>query len=511
MEAQCLREKNFCLLFLAGLMIILVLYNYTLISSLFRYLWNNEDFSYGLLLPVVAVYIVYLKWPKISTYRCQPSFWGLVIMVGGMIVYVIGELAADLYVPRFSFIISLAGGIVLIAGFRLLRILLFPLLLLWLTIPLPELLTVKFTLPLQLLSSQLASWILKLLQVPVLRQGNIIDLGVRQLQVVDACSGLRYILALLALGVVFCYFFQRRPWKVAVLTLAMIPAAIFANALRLAVMAIYPIFLVGFWHAFSGWLIFIFCLAVLGLLNYLLNYFAPPQGETPAAKAAEGESTGKGDNPGTRPSVLQLSGYLAAALVMLLVFTPVANRAAEAPTYPLKKSLDLFPMQLDGWQGRKVVIDSALIAATGSQAHLNAEYFNPRDGIVSLWIAYYERQKKAGKFVHSPKGCFIASGWTIKESRVREIGPQQPIVEMIVDRTGSKLLIYYWYLQRGRWLADETWNKFYMAYDGMVKRRTDGALIRLITPLDGNLEQARERLNRFAAAIIPYLFEYIPD
>ena len=102
-------------------------------------------------------------------------------------------------------------------------------------------------------------------------------MGVRQMQIVDACSGLRYILALLALGVIFCYFYQRQPWKIIILLIILIPATIFANALRVAGMGVYPALLEGFWHGFSGWLIFIFCFGILAAVNYLLNRLSPPE------------------------------------------------------------------------------------------------------------------------------------------------------------------------------------------------------------------------------------------
>lgn len=461
-------------------------------------------------MPFIAAYIIYRKLPLLREYRCDLNLWGLLVIVASLTIHIIGELAADLYLPRISFVASMAGVVVLIGGWKLLRLLIFPFLLLVLMIPLPQLVTFKLTLPLQLVSSRLATAFLRLLGVPVLLQGNIIDLGVRQLQVVEACSGLRYILALLALGVIFCYFYQRRPWKVAVLLLAMIPAAIVANAFRLAMMGLYPIFLEGFWHTFSGWLIFLFCLLVLFFLNRLLNWLAPspaaPEQTTPlvADKAPAAAA-----NPG--PSMQKLAIYAGLAVALFLLFWPVANRAAQAPNYPLKQQLETFPMELDGWRGRQVYIDPALVLETKSHAHLNADYRDAAGNLVNLWIAYYETQKKAGGFVHSPKGCFLGSGWAIKEVRIQELGPQRPVVEMTVEQRGNRLLVYYWYLQRGRWLASETWNKIYMAYDGLVRRRTDGALVRLITPIDKDPDQARQRLQAFATLITPKLNEYIPD
>jgi EpsI family protein len=200
-----------------------------------------------------------------------------------------------------------------------------------------------------------------------------------------------------------------------------------------------------------------------------------------------------------------------AGAAIILIFIPITQRASYAPNYPLKEGFENFPMTIDSWKGRHVYIAPEMVAETKSHAHLNAEYSNPDQGWVSLWIAYYETQKKAGGFVHSPKGCFVASGWQIEKSKTIFLSEDKPINWMVVNRTGEKLLVYYWFLQRGRWLADETMNKFYMAYDGFSRRRTDGAMIRLITPIGDNIEIAQQRLTLFAQELVPILNKYIPN
>ncbi len=500
------RDKFVVYFTLAVLLLPLLGIYWPTLKRMLSYLLSNDDYSYGLLIPLVSVYIIYLKWPQLKQAPFRPSWWGIFVIFGGLSLAILGELAADLYIPRLSFIVALGGIVLLLGGWSLLWLWLFPLLLLIMMIPLPELVTNKLTLPLQLLSSRLATFFLQVLGVPVHRQGNIIDLGVRQMQVVDACSGLRYILALLALGVIFCYFYQRRPWKIVVLLLVLLPATIVANALRVAAMGIYPALLEGFWHFFSGWLIFLFCFLVLAGVNYLLNWWRPPQGkELPAEPAPAQEEVSQV----AAPSGFLLKGVVAA--VLILIFIPISQRAASAPPFPLKQGLENFSMTIGAWQGRHVYIDPEMVAATKSSAHLNAEFTNPQEGTVGLWIAYYETQKKAGAFVHSPKGCFIASGWEIQDTHVTEIAAGKPVNWMVTKYGDEKLLVYYWFLQRGRWLASETQNKLYMAYDGMLRRRTDGALIRLITPIRGNLPAAQQRLTSFAQALIPILPNYIPE
>ena len=178
---------------------------------------RDEDASYGLILPLISGYVVYRKWPQIRQQSLQPSWMGVAVMASGFGLYILGGLFQSLYIPSFSFIVVLAGMLILAGGWSLARLLAFPLLLLILMIPYEGFLIKTVTFPLQLISSQLSAGILSTLGFTVHLQGNVIDLGERQLNVVEACSGLRYVINLVALGTVFCYFFQRRFWKVALI------------------------------------------------------------------------------------------------------------------------------------------------------------------------------------------------------------------------------------------------------------------------------------------------------
>ena len=187
------------------------------------------------------------------------------------------------------------------------------------------------------------------------------------------------------------------------------------------------------------------------------------------------------------------------------------HRAASAPPVPLKRSFAAFPLQIGPWRGKITPVDPEMVRLTQSHAHLNVDYVNPDHGVVNLWIAYYETQKKAGGFVHSPKGCLIASGWRFLESGTYEIAPGLPVNYLLAEQMGTRMVVFYWYLQRGRWLTSEYWNKFYMALDGLTRRRTDGALIRLITPAGEDLPGAQKRLAGFAKLLVPALEQFIPN
>jgi exosortase D (VPLPA-CTERM-specific) len=495
-------------LLLGGLLGLALLWFYgPVLYNLLISLAHDEDHSFGLLLPVVSAYLVYLKWPQIRRAPWRPSWWGLAIMVLGFSLYLVGELAADLFIPRLSFILVLTGVLGLVGGVKIIRLLGFPLVLLVLMIPLPAMVTKSLTLPLQLMSSRLAAAFLRALDVPLTLHGNVIDLGVRQVQVVAACSGLGYILALLALGIIFCYFCQRRPWKAAILLISLIPAAIIANALRVAAMGIFPSLQQRFWHSFSGWLIFLLCFGFLGLLNRMLNYLgAPRPAPTPAVAVTPGTPAAPGHN--APPSYLP---YLISALALTLAVGPVVMRLGHASPTPVLQSFDNFPMQLGAWEGHWAPIAPKMVRATGASAHLNAEFRNGQEGLVTLWIAFYESQKKSRGSIHSPQYCLPGSGWQTLAAGIRYVKPGLPVRYMLMEQAGTRLMVYYWYIQRGRWVASEYARKLFMGYDGLVSRRNDCALIRLITPVGHDLATARARLTSFARLLVPVLPQFIPD
>ena len=500
------KSLNLPILILAVLLAIALLgFYWPVLNKWIVFLANSEDYSFGLLLPVVSAYIIYLKWPKIRQESWNPSWLGLAILALGFSIYLVGELAADPFIPRLSFVLVITGVVCLFGGIKNVRLLGFPLLLLVFMIPLPGMVTKSLTLPLQLMSSSLAAGFLRAMGVRLTLQGNVIDLGVRQLQVVAACSGLRYIFALLALGIIFCYFFQRRIWKAAILLISLIPVAIIANALRVAAMGLFPSLEQGFWHGFSGRLIILFCLGFLGLFNWLLNYLFPSLSapipiidSTPVATVMPLNIK--------QPSYMP---YLISALALTFMVGPLAMQLGHVSKTPILQSFSNFPMKLGSWQGHFVSIDPEVVKRVGSDAHLKAEFQDSQHPVVTLWIAYYESQSKSAGSIHSPKYCLAGGGWNTLESGKRHVEPGHPVQYMLMEQAGARMIVYYWYIQGGRWVANEYARKFFTGYDGLVSRRNDGALIRLITPVAHDPAAALERMDSFVKLLIPILPQYI--
>jgi exosortase len=243
--------------------------------------FDIPDYTHG---PLVPLFSVYIMWDNRNALRNTPirqSWGGLPLVVLGLCTVILGVYGADLFLSRTSFLILLAGLIWTFLGRSMLRALLFPLLILLLAIPFPEIVFNKITFPLQLLASQLASGILSFIGVPVLHEGNVIELPVMKLEVAEACSGIRSLMSLFTLAIFYGYFLERGIWRRVILALASVPIAVAANAARivgtgLCVQYWDPDKALGFFHEFSGWVIFVISLTLLYLVHRGMRLIAPP-------------------------------------------------------------------------------------------------------------------------------------------------------------------------------------------------------------------------------------------
>ncbi|PYU24136.1 MAG: exosortase [Acidobacteria bacterium] len=259
--------QGFFLLVLIGF-----LYHSILTKLVLNWL-NNPDFSHGFIIPIFSFFVVWQKRKKLAKLPLAPNWLGLFVIMGALMVLIVGVLGAELFLSRSSLVLLLAGIIIYFAGWRYFRALLFPWAVLFLMIPVPVIVFNEIAFPLQFLASRLATSFLGILGVPVLREGNVIQLPVMSLEVVEACSGIRSLVSLTALAVIYGYFAETRNlWKAA-LVIAAIPIAVIANGLRimgtgLVVQYWDPQKGEGFFHTFSGWIIFVLSLAMLFVLHW---------------------------------------------------------------------------------------------------------------------------------------------------------------------------------------------------------------------------------------------------
>src|SRR5580700_7466436 len=247
-----------------------------LLFGLVRQWATDEDVGHGFFVPLVAGYIVWKRREQLAAKKPVPNYWGLALVLLGAVQMLLGTMGAQIFIARTAFLVSLVGAILFLGGTRTLKILAFPLFLLVFMFPIPAIIYARITLPLQLFASSVAETVLNFIGTPVLRDGNVLELANGQrLSVVEACSGIRSLLSLSFLSLIYAYFFDHKVWMRWVLLAATVPIAIAANASRVTLTGLIseyrPDLAQGFFHTLEGWVLFIVALVLLVAFHQLID------------------------------------------------------------------------------------------------------------------------------------------------------------------------------------------------------------------------------------------------
>jgi exosortase len=242
--------------------------------------WLNDDnYSHGILIFPIACYFAWERKKQFLAEEISPAKTGIWVVLGSIAMLIAGILGAEMFLPRFSMLGVIVGSILFLFGWKHFKIMFFPIAFLILMIPIPAIIFNQIAFPLQLLASRFGEIALIACRIPVLREGNVIILANTSLEVADACSGIRSLISLLTLGIVYSYFSDSRIWIRVLMSLATIPIAIMTNGIRVAGTGIAAHFYgseaaEGFFHTFSGWLVFIMAFILLFLLHRLIVWYA---------------------------------------------------------------------------------------------------------------------------------------------------------------------------------------------------------------------------------------------
>lgn len=555
---------------------------YSTYSWLIQHDWSREDYNYCYMIPLVVLYLIWEKKNELAAEPAAPSWGGLLFLIPGILLFWVGELAGEAYSIYISSWLLGVGLLCLNIGWRKLKVIAFALFMILTMFPPPHFLNTKLTFGLKLISSQLGVMLLHLYGMSAYREGNVIDLGFTQLQVVDACSGLRYLFPLLIMGILLAYFYRAALWKRLVLVLSTIPLTIGVNSLRIALTGvIYANFgaaaAEGFFHGFSGWLIFIVSLFILVAEMKVLcfrqkafgkdGWFAimqtteskmqtsetkqkPPDirlqtsdmtEETPALRPQIGDlKLQKSDSgpqradfiPQTSDSKVQAADsklrnekftlkaffspcQFVVAIILLTLTLAISQGVEFREKTPASKPFEQFPVSVGGWEGTRRYMGQEFIKELDLSDYTMID-FKSGGKHVDFYIAYYESQRK-GESIHSPETCLPGSGWEFKQAGKAQIALRDPRGVMTVNRAimekgGYRQLSYFWFPARGRILTNAWEMKIYTFWDALTRQRTDGALVRLITPvLQGErVEDAEKRLEEFTGLILPVLDQFLP-
>lgn len=481
--------------------------------------WEQvPEYSYGYFIPFISAFLIWQRAERLRALELQASWSGLWLVALALALGAMGELSALRVFSQYGFVVALFGLSVCAIGWRGTREIAFALLLLLAMIPLPQFLLRELSQQLQLVSSQLGVWLIRQFGISVFLEGNVIDLGSYKLQVVDACSGLRYLFPLVVLGCLAAYFFQGALWKRALIVAATVPLTIVINSLRIGLIGVTvehwgTSMAEGLLHDFEGGFMFMVCIALLlALMTLLARIGAEPRPLLEVFGIEYPSPFPKGVPFNYR----QLSMPALAATTFLGIGGLLASvGVAREPVQPQRLSFVQFPMDLPGgWVGRPDRLERDIIATLALDDYVIANYQRGTEPWVNFYSAWYGSQS-GGQSSHSPRTCIPGGGWTI--AQLEEANVELPRSKLKVNRAlirkgEHRQLVYYWFSQRGRNLTDEMAVKWYILQDGIRTGRTDGALLRLVTPVlpTEDVARAEQRLDSFLAAVEPRLREHVP-
>jgi len=476
----------------------------------------RPEYSHGILIPFLSAYLVWRRRELIGD-RLAGAWLGVAVVVAALLLWLLGRLSTINTLTQYALLFMLYGVFISCFGSRTFLKLWPPMLMLFLAIPLPSFLYNNLSSELQLVSSALGVAMLRLCGISVYLSGNVIDLGHFQMQVVEACDGLRYLFPLMTLGFVVACFFQAPLWQRVLVFVSSVPITIGMNSLRIAMIGIFAdlgntSLAEGLLHELQGWVIFMASGALLLAEVWLLVRFTAPRTDWRIAlglgRKTEARSARAPTNvPGSLVCAAAVLGIAAA----LSYFVP---ERAEAT--PERRWFVDFPLAFAGWSGQQGRIDEQYLDILKLDDYLIAD-FSDGAGVVNVYAAYYESQRDA-ESVHSPRSCIPGGGWRITEfSQATIAGVGGPgafeVNRALIELGDQRQLVYYWFKQRDRELTNEYAVKWYIFVDSLLERRSDGALVRLVTPLlpGDDIARAEARLREFAVAARAELRPFLPD
>jgi len=491
--------------------------------------WSKGDNNYCYL--IVPIFL-YLCWEERKHFRFHQFSWsplGVFSTFLSITLIIIGELGSVITLVYVGIWGCLVGMFITIYGMRV-RLLLFPLLILFFIVPLPPFVNRLLTFKLKIAASTLSIIMLRVFNVSVFQNGNIIDLGISQLQVVDACSGLRFLMPLLLMSLLVGYFFCKGWGRRAILLAIVPPLSIFVNSLRIFVTGMltvkgHPELAQSFFHDFSGWLIFMVAAAILLAAAFTIKKIGSnKKGSSGLRLEAGGKDKSKASlrmDAEDKEDSKAIGWIRQIVLTLILCFLFASSGWAlkmlpSARNLPERTSFSSFPMQIGQWQGKRHYISKEILDQLWADDYVSAIYIRPDlPNYINLLIPFYEYQGTRHT-AHAPQSCMIGSGWALfnTSERLINMNPKGKIkiMTMTWEKENFKLLASYFFFQRGRVITNPWMNKFYLMWDMILKQRTDGALVRVemtVVPQQ-SMDEAYSVLEDFITKIWPILPEYVP-
>ena len=487
--------------------------------------WITPEYSHGPLIPILSLYLFLRDMRKMppSAQPITDRGPGLIITLIALSVAILGNLVRIPDIVTYAFILWVGGMVLISFGFKRGIVFWTGVLHLVYMLPLPQFIYWQLTIYLQLVSSELGVWFVRLAGVSVFLEGNVIDLGIYKLQVAEACSGLRYLFPILSFSYIFCVLYNGPVWHKVVLLISAAPITVFMNAFRIGVIGVlvnsYGIEQAeGFLHYFEGWVIFAACVGILFLLAVIMQRFQ--RNPQPIRDTLDIDFDGLGTQL-MRVTAIPLNRALVAVTVIVVAVSTiwVAYPRSE-PVRISREAFAFYPTRSGDWIGSTNQLEQQIEVVLAADDYLNATFRAASERApVGFFVAYYHKQTE-GSGIHSPEVCLPVGGW-----EMFDIAPHRVDLEAetgwapfetnraIIQKGLNQQLVYYWFEQRGRRMTNDFAAKVVTIWDSLRTGRSDGAMVRFTTPIiPGEPPDAADaRIQRLMINTLPELPKYVPE
>ena len=486
--------------------------------------WVTPEYSHGPIIPLLSAYMFLRDMRKVpvSDKPVTDRKTGLIVTGIALAIAIFGNLVRIPDIVTYAFILWVGGMVLLSFGFKRGIVFWTGVLHIVYMLPLPNFIYWQLTIYLQLISSEVGVWFVRMMGIPVFLEGNVIDLGIYKLQVAEACSGLRYLFPILSFSYVFCVLYRGPVWHKVVLLLSAAPITVFMNSFRIGVIGVlvdsYGIEQAeGFLHYFEGWVIFGACVGILFLLAIIMQRLQKnPQ---PVSQALDIDFDGLGPQMARFFAIPRSGALLIVAIVMAIGSIAWVATPRSEPIPVDREPFALFPSSFEAWDSATAPLDTSVEAVLAADDYIQATFRAPGEAApVGFFSAFYHNQTD-GSGIHSPEVCLPVGGWEMFDIAPVKISlpdtgwPDFEVNRAIIQKGLQKQVVYYWFEQRGKRITNDFAAKLITIWDSFEMGRSDGALVRYTTPVarGETLEDADERIRRFMALSLSSLPKFLPQ
>jgi len=524
MLSEALKQHRLQLLII---ILLLVGLYYQIVPDMVLAWIHDENYSHGFLVPIIAGYFLYTRWTKLKDATVMPCYKGLAVILLGLFLLLAGWLGTEFFTMRISLIVLLAGLVLCLLGTTVFRIVALPLSYLFFMVPLPYIVYDAVAFPLKLFVTKVSVAALKMMGVMVLREGNIIMFPATTLEVADACSGIRSLVSLLALATAFAFFQNSTPWKRFILICSAVPIAIITNAMRVIMTGLLAQHwgakaAEGFFHEFSGLVMFAVALLMLVSLGALMGRLGQGSGskttsereDVQSRKGVEGKSAETASNGAENPDThSRIAVFRFIIVYILLISTGLYLNMHENIQVPIKKTFDQFPRTISEWNMKsEFTLPDDVQKVLRASDVLSRDYVTPEGKRVNIYIGFHGGGRESGE-IHSPKQCLPGSGWFEVSNRKKCLdvaGSKINLVQAIYQKGESKELFIYWFQVREKTIDDEYSLKLAEIINSILFRRRDASFIRISVPFEDNESTALALGERFVGDFYSSIREFLP-